>query len=592
MTLLSQLVDIQQSPQLQLLQGGIRAARHLARLENQEGTLLRTLVGTARQRAPTFAHDWSYAELLEWAAERWRYRNYLTYRNYQLSFNDMNRRANRVARNLHAAGLGPNKGLALMLSNHPYFLDSFFGLQKTGGYAVPVNIALLGDGLTYILNHSEACAIVCDHATAPRISAVRERLENIQHIWVNTSEAPDDFVLPEGMLDFNELQQGQESDGDNPNFPIERTAPGLLLYTSGTTGMPKAVVSTYQTLRTKALGLLANLLNGPDDSIYTCLPLFHANALLLATMTCLWTGTPLYLSKRFSASRFWEEVSQSGATQLFSIGSMIPVLLKTHPGSFDRNHKVRRVISAACPHDAWRPFEQRFGIRLWETYGAVDGAGVVFFNIGNGPVGSMGKPSRTLRWKLQAEDGHEVGPNEPGEFCVYVEGRPESKVPYWKNEKASNEKVVNGWLHSGDLMKKDAKGFLYFVGRTSDSMRVRGENVSAYEVEKIVDAYPAVLESAAFGVPAPLGEDDIMISVVSVAGQTLDPANLLAYLRKNLPKYAVPIWLDIVAELPKTGTHRVIKKSLKDKGVHKGAIHLNDELLVPLLAELVGDKHA
>lgn len=569
------------SHQVQLLQGGLRVARHLTQLEMAEGTLLKTLATMTRQRAPAFARDWSFGELLEWAATRWRYRDFLQYRGQTFSFNDMNRRANRVARHLHAAGLGPNRGLALMLSNHPRFLDAFFGLQKTGGYAVPVNTALVGDGLAYILNHSEVQAIVCDHESATKIAALRDRLPAVTHVWVNTDEAPDDFTLPDGMTDFSALETGGERDSDNPGLPVDRNAPGLLLYTSGTTGLPKAVVSPYHTLRTKPLGLMANLLFHRDDRLYTCLPLFHANALLLGVMTCLWAGIPLCLGKRFSASRFWAELAECGATQFFTVGSMIPVLLKTDPGPADRAHRVRRVISAACPRDAWRPFEERFGVQLWEGYGAVDGAGVTFFNTGSAPVGSMGKPGRNVRWTLRTEDGRDAAPGEPGEFCVYVGNRPESKVPYWKNEKASNEKVVDGWLHSGDLMQKDAQGYLYFVGRNTDSMRVRGENVSAYEVEKVVDAFPAVLESAAFAVPSELGEDDIMISVVPVEGRTVQPDALLAYLRAQLPKYAVPAWLDIQPELPKTGTHRVIKKELKERGVHAATIRLDDRLFVP-----------
>ena len=209
--------------------------------------------------------------------------------------------------------------MALMLSNHPHFLDAFFGLQKTGAYAVPVNTALVGDGLAYILNHSEVQAIVCDHETAAKIAALRERLPAITRIWVNTAEAPADFSLPAGMEDFSVLETGGDSASDNPGLPLERQAPGLLLYTSGTTGQPKAVVSTYDKLRTKSIGILAQIINAPDDRLYTCLPLFHANALLLGVMTCLWTGIPLCLGKRFSASRFWQEVSECRATLFYTV---------------------------------------------------------------------------------------------------------------------------------------------------------------------------------------------------------------------------------------------------------------------------------
>ncbi len=561
---------------LQLIQGGLRALSFLIRLERQQGTLLKTLNNMRKQRAPAFFEDWTYGQLLEWAAAQYGEDSFLEYQERRYSFNQMNRRSNRVAHHMLAHGIGKGQGVALMMSNQPQFLDTFFAVQKIGGYVVPVNTALINEGLAYILNHSEVSAIVCDHEAAEKISAVRDRLAGVKYIWVTTEEASSDYVVPIGMRNFSALETGNLSSAANLSSRPEPEAPSLLLYTSGTTGLPKAVVSPYNKQRVKPIGLLTNLLTRKNDKIYTCLPLFHANALLLSVMQSLWAGIPLYLSKRFSASRFWQEVSNCGATQFNTVGSMIPVLLKTPPSPYERRHRIRRVISAACPKDAWDIFEKRFGVRLWEGYGAVDGAGVTIINMGNAPVGSIGKPSRNIRWKLQAEDGAEAGFHQPGELCIYVANRPESRVPYWKNEKASNEKVINGWLHTGDLMQKDEKGYLYFVGRNTDSMRVRGENVSAYEVEKVMDSFPGVLESAAYAVPSSIGEDDIMASVIPVEARTFDVAAFAQYLRGNLPKYAVPAYLDIVSEFPKTGTHRVIKKELKERGISPSTILLND----------------
>lgn len=563
---------------LELIKGAARAVRHFVRLERSQGHLLKTINLIRRQRAPSFYEDWTYGRLLEWAAQQYGKKIYLEYQQQRISFDEMNRRANRVAHRLLDNGINARRGLALMMSNQPRFLDTFFAMQKIGGYVVPVNTALVNEGLAYILTHSDVSAIVCDHDAADKIAAVRERLSHVEHIWVDTSEAPAGYVVPPGMRLFTELETGSLERAANLPTRPEPTAPSLLLYTSGTTGLPKAVVSPYDKQRVKAIGLLANLLAHSGDKIYTCLPLFHANALLLSVMQCLWTGIPLHLSKRFSASRFWQEVGACGATQFNTVGSMIPVLLKTAPSAADRNHKVRRIVSAACPKDAWRVFEERFGVRLWEAYGAVDGAGLTIVNMGRAPVGSIGKLGRNVRWKLMTDDGREAGPGEPGELCVYVAHRPESKVPYWKNEKASNEKVKDGWLHTGDMLQKDAKGYLYFVGRNTDSMRVRGENVSAYEVEKVVDAYPGVLESAAFGVPSSMGESDIMITVIPVEGQQLNVADFRRYLQSNLPKYAVPSYLDLVGELPKTGTHRVMKKELKERGIGPNTIVLDERI--------------
>lgn len=559
-----------------LARGGVRALRLIGSIERAEGTLLKSAAEMARRKSVAFARDWTFAELIEWSAARHGAKTFLEYGSERISFEALNRRANRVARRLQEAGIRQGTGVALMLSNHPRFLSAFFATQKLGAYAVPVNIALVGEGLTYILNHSDVAAIVCDHETAVKLAAVRAQLTNVKHIWVNAAEAPAGYVLPAGMLDFAALERGSERDDANLGVRADPEAPSFLLYTSGTTGLPKAVAQPYGQQRVKAIGLLANAVYSPQDKLYTCLPLFHANALLLTTMQGLWVGIPVVLSKRFSASRFWKEIAESGATQFNTIGGMIPIMLKTPPSPYDKAHKVKRVLSAACPVDAWEPFEKRFGVEIWEAYGAVDAAGLVILNAGTGPIGSLGKPAGSVKWKLVGEDGAPVPTGQAGELRVFVGNKKESKVRFWKNEKASNEKVVDGWLHTGDIMQADAKGYLYFVGRNTDSMRRRGENVSAYEVEKVVDSYPDVLESAAFGVPSPLGEQDIMVSVVPVEGRKIDPVDFLRFLQQRLPKYAVPSYLDVVTEFPKTGTHRIIKGDLKKQGVTAATIRLGE----------------
>jgi carnitine-CoA ligase len=559
-----------------LARGALRALAHIVRLEAAEGTLRQTIAEMGRRKSICFARDWTFGELLEWSAEKYKGRTFLEYGRERISFADMNRRANRVAHRLRDLGIGPGSGVALMLSNHPRFLSAFFATQKLGAYAVPVNTALIGEGLAYILDHSEVREVICDHETAAKIAAIHGELTHVRHIWVNTAEAPPDYVLPPGMQAFEALEAGAAADEANLGVQPDPDAPSLLLYTSGTTGLPKAVMQPYGQQRVKAIGLLANLVLTNADKLYTCLPLFHANALMLTTMQGLWIGIPVVLSKRFSASRFWKEVAESGATQFNTIGGMIPIMLKTPPSPYDRKHKVKRIVSAACPVDAWKPFERRFGVQIWEAYGAVDGAGVVILNPGTGPVGSLGKPGRAVTWALITGDGKPAKVGEPGELRIFVGEKKESKVRFWKNEKASNEKVIDGWLHTGDLMQADAAGYLYFVGRNTDSMRHRGENVSAYEVEKIADAHPDVLESAAFGVPSPIGEQDIMISVVVVEGSTLDPSDFMRFLQQRLPKFAVPSYLDIVDEFPKTGTHRVIKGDLKKRGVTAQTIHLGE----------------
>jgi len=224
------------------------------------------------------------------------------------------------------------------------------------------------------------------------------------------------------------------------------------------------------------------------------------------------------------------------------------------------------ILSAACPVNLWEAFEKRFGLKIWEVYGAVDGGGVLTLNMGNAPVGSIGKPVRG-EWQLVDEKGKEVAQGEIGEMINKVEEGMIRSVEYYKNEGASEKKAKGGWIRSGDLFFADKEGNLYFVDRASDSMRRRGENISSFEVESIVEKYPGVMTCAAFGVPSELGEDEVMIWVKPVKDKTLDPKDLIHHCIENMAFFMVPRFIDIVDNIPRTGTLRSQKTGMKKKGV-------------------------
>jgi len=351
-----------------------------------------------------------------------------------------------------------------------------------------------------------------------------------------------------------------------PSTAPDPKAVALLMYTSGTTGSAKGVVYRYEDSSTKRLRLLSHLLYEPGEVLYTCLPLFHANALLLTSVQALNTGGKIALGRRFSASRFWGEASELSATTFNALGAMVPILLKQPPGESDRRHSVRLVVSAACPASAWKPFEQRFGVRLIEAYGAVDGGGFVTLNLGNAPVGSIGKPLGG-RYRLVDEQGRDVPIGEPGELWIWTGRSGARRVEYYRDAKATADKSRGDWLCTGDLLRRDAQGNLYFVGRRSDAMRRRGENVSAHEVESVLSQHPDVLECAVFGVPSELGEEDIMAVVVPIEGRSLDPGELRQFMSSRLARHALPRYFEVFSELPKTGTHRVQKSELVRRGV-------------------------
>jgi crotonobetaine/carnitine-CoA ligase len=541
-----------------------RAFGWLAARRMQDLSPRRALRRRLSQREPDATNERSFADLLEMKAEQRGEEPFLMFYDRVLSLAEINRLANRVAHRLKSYGASPGQAAAVMMNNSPEWLAAFYAIQKLGMCAVPVNTSLRGESLQYILDHSETRFLFVDHDLLPEIEKIREPLHRLERVAVNTDGAPEDFQLPDRTLPLGHFLDDTLAD-TNLNLRFDRSNICLLMYTSGTTGLPKGVVYTYDRSNVTFLGVAARIFYEKDDIPYTCLPLFHANALFLTVTEAMWRDLKVGLGRRFSASRFWDEVRMYRATTFNSLGAMTAILMKQPPRPDDRDNPVRLVLTAACPASLWRAFEQRFGVTIYEGYGAVDGGGFVTFNLGNAPVGSIGKPLRG-KHRIVDEAGSDVPPNQPGELIAWV-GRERGVVSYYKNEKASNEKVRDGWLYTGDVVYADEKGFLYFVGRSTESMRRRGENVSAYEVERDIEKHPDVLECAAYGIPSELGEDDIMISVVPLEGKTIDPHALHDWAREHLPRFAVPRYINVLDELPKTATHRVVKKSLVDAGV-------------------------
>jgi len=312
---------------------------------------------------------------------------------------------------------------------------------------------------------------------------------------------------------------------------------------------------------------LSRMLTQPGDILYTALPLFHANALVLTSGFAMGAGLPFGLDKKFSASRFWDRTRFYGATQFNGLGAMIPILMKQTEKPDDGDNPVRLVISSACPANLWEAFEKRFNLKIWEAYGAVDGGGILIFNLGDAPIGSVGKVRGATQWKLVDNDGNEVPCGQIGELITRNPGRERGGVEYYKNPEASKKKTREGWVYSGDYFYADKEGHLFFVDRKTDSMRRRGENISSFEVESIVEKYPGVAVCAAFGVPSELGEDEVMIWVIPQKEIQLDLKDLIRYCAENMAYFMVPRYIDIVEEIPRTETLRIIKTEMKKQGV-------------------------
>jgi crotonobetaine/carnitine-CoA ligase len=349
-----------------------------------------------------------------------------------------------------------------------------------------------------------------------------------------------------------------------PEVEVEEPVGGAgIMYTSGTTGPPKGVVATKYDTNPLKLLLEASGVK-PGETMYTSLPLFHGNALLVSMLGSMLLDAKFALGEKFSASRFFDECRKYEAIEFNTLGGMISILLKQPPRPDDKDHPVRVVLDAGCPPGAWEGFQDRFGVRIIEWFGMVDAPGILMNDVGK--VGAMGKPVAGIEFRVVVDE--DDNPLPPGEMGELVFRHPQGQLThYHKLPEATEKAYAGGWFHSGDLAVMDEEGFFYYKGRKKESLRRRGENISAWEIESVVNQHPDVLESAAHAVPSELGEDEVKIAVVLQPGASPSPEELLDFCQGNMAHYAVPRYVEFVESLPKTATQRNQYATLRQRGI-------------------------
>jgi crotonobetaine/carnitine-CoA ligase len=290
-----------------------------------------------------------------------------------------------------------------------------------------------------------------------------------------------------------------------------------------------------------------------DEVLYTGLSLTHGNAQAVTFANAVAHGLPAVISERFSRSRLWDVCRRYGCTTFSLLGGMATAIYAEPRRPGDRDHRVRFVVSAGMPRALWRDFEERFGVRILEWYGAVDG-GLAYRPIGTGPIGSFGKPLPGMEMQVVDDDDRECPPGVVGELVCRWVGGP-TVIEYLDDAAASAAKTRGGWIRTGDMCHRDAEGWFFFDWRRGGGLRHNGDFVLPDYVERAAIEYPAVDDVCCYGVPAASGapgESDVVLAVVPRPGTALDPAALFAHLGERLEPNGVPSFLQIVDEIPKT----------------------------------------
>jgi crotonobetaine/carnitine-CoA ligase len=366
-------------------------------------------------------------------------------------------------------------------------------------------------------------------------------------------------------LSFDSLRMVDPSPETLPQPEIRFSELCLLLYTSGTTGRSKAAMISHRFVLAQAQLTIQGLGLRADDVLYCPYPMFHLDAAVMTIAPALLLRGVAAIGEKFSVSRYWHEMRQLKATVFDFMGATITMLWKQAPSPEDRNHQAR--LGWGVPLPAWAAeFEARFGCRLVELYGLTE-AGSMIFTPQNEPrrPGSCGKPIGPFAVALLDEEGFEVPLNEPGELVIRPLEPDLIMQGYYAMPQESLLAFRNLWFHTGDVLKQDADGFFYFVGRRKDIVRRRGENISAAEVEMVIETHPDVLECAVMGVPSEMTEEEVLACVVLRPNAVLTPAALLDFCASRMARFMLPRYLRWMAQLPKTPTDKVEKFRLQQE---------------------------
>ncbi len=474
--------------------------------------------------------------------------------------------AHRIAAGLIARGMEPGDRFALLMRNHPEFVETMIAASITGCVFVPIDPRTRGEKLAFTLRNSACRGVIGADYTLGNLDAVRDQLPELGWILVlesgeeeasmATREVPGAEPLG-ALLETPEVTVDVRT--EDPKHPFE------IIYTSGTTGDPKGVVMPAgRYVEASAMAMLLGW--AEDESPYTGLSLTHGNAQLLTVSPALVLKRRAVLSRRFTKSRLWDITRKYGCTTFNLLGGMVTAIYSEPEREDDADNPVRCVFSAGMPAEIWKRFEERFGVKVIEGYGAIEGG--MALNLGDGPIGSFGKPPPTTEMKVVDEQGEECPPGVPGELISRPADGSRPEVEYFGNPEASKKKTWQGWLRSGDICHRDEEGWFYFDYRKGGGLRHNGDFVNPGFVETVIAEHPQVTDVFVYGVPAASGapgEKDVVAAIVPAKEGVLDVDSIFAGCREGLEANFVPSYLQVVDEIPKTASEKPQERFLIER---------------------------
>jgi acyl-CoA synthetase (AMP-forming)/AMP-acid ligase II len=517
------------------------------------------------------------ARLLAENAERWPDRTALFFEDERYSWAELDAHANRWAHFFLARGVRPGDAVVLLMDNRPEYVFSLMGLGRIRAIAACLNTHVSGSPLAHAARIVNPRLAVVGSEHARERATLAEALGSREKVLLHR-----DRGAPEGDGSMDEELAAAPADTPGDGFRPRTEEPAAYLYTSGTTGLPKAAVVTNQRFLAASIGFGRVLHEATEeDVIYTALPLYHGSAQWGGLGASVATGAALALRRKFSASQFWSDAVRFGATRFVYIGELCRYLLHTQEVPEERLHRVRIGVGNGLRKDVWVAFQKRFGVPLLrEFYGATEG---------NAPLANLeGRPGMVGRLRmgqaLVEYDPETAGPKRDAKGrCIRVARAGETglfigrislvaRFDGYADSRATESKILRGvfrrgdaWFNSGDLLTLHEGGWVSFADRAGDTFRWKGENVSTNEVSELLNEAPGVLESNVYGVVVPGSEGRAGMASLRVSAD-FDLDSFAAHVEGRLPKYARPLFLRLQSDMRITSTFKHLKVDYRNEG--------------------------
>ncbi len=478
---------------------------------------------------------------------------------HSLTYSQWNLRVNKLANSFSEAGIRHGDKVALLLYNSIEFMDCCYALAKLGAVSVPVNFRLVGSEIAYVVDNSDSVALVFDQSFEKVIDSVKDQMPQLKHFI----EVPGPIEVPYA-LSFNELLSGGSE--EEPYVMVSDNEPAVIMYTAGTTGKPKGAVLTHKNLVITALCALIERYQYSEKIYLNVAPLFHTAAFVGALRTIIRGGTvvihrqydPLDVLETIEKEKvsyttmvpaMWKTLLEVPNLEAYDLSSLKVITTGGAPMSLDMKNKVLKLLPGVKLHDQFGQTEMSpttTTLKPEDNLRKTD---------------SVGKPIVGVEARVVDEEDNDVPVGQVGEIIYRGPGMLQG---YYNDPDATKKAIVDGWFHSGDLVRMDEEGFVYVVGRKKDMIISGGENVYPAEVEEVLLRHEKILETAVIGIPSEKWGESVHAVVCPKAGETIIPEEIINYCATNMAGYKKPKSVAIMESLPRNAAGKVLKFKLRE----------------------------